>query len=99
MLFIGIAMGSIYIPWMLVPRLTFIYHFFATVPFMILCITYVFMRFRDRFSHYRWAGVALYGYLVIALILFIMFYPILSGAEVDRHYVEAYLKWKASWRF
>ena len=31
-----------FLPWMLVPRGTYIYHYFASVPFVILCITLVF---------------------------------------------------------
>lgn len=35
---------SQYLPWILVPRGTYIYHYFPSVPFVILCITYVFER-------------------------------------------------------
>ena len=35
-----IAYCSQYLPWILVPRLTFIYHYFAMVPFLVLILTY-----------------------------------------------------------
>ncbi|WNR46053.1 glycosyltransferase family 39 protein [Paenibacillus roseipurpureus] len=104
-LFISVALGSVYVPWMLVARLTFIYHFFAAVPFMILCITYVIMYVKEkalqdkRASSKRWANGIVYGYLILAFLLFILFYPILSGAIVDREYVDTFLKWKDSWQF
>lgn len=104
-LFISVALVSVYVPWMLVTRLTFIYHFFAAVPFMILCITYVIMYIKEKALHnkkttgIRWISGTIYGYLIVVLLLFILFYPILSGAVVDREYVETFLKWKESWQF
>ncbi|WP_127578676.1 phospholipid carrier-dependent glycosyltransferase [Paenibacillus koleovorans] len=101
-LFLAIALGSVYVPWMLVPRLTFIYHFFAVVPFMILCLVYVIERLREETAgkpaHF-WANAAVYAYLGLVLLMFMLFYPILSGAEVNREYVETFLKWKDTWQF
>lgn len=92
-----IAAASQYLPWVLVPRkLLFIYHFFATIPFMILCTTFVLMSLREKFPKFKYA---IYIYLLIVLILFIMFYPVLSGAVVSKSYVTNYLRWFDSWVF
>ena len=34
--------GSVYLPWVLVPRLTFIYHYFTAVPFLVVALCGVF---------------------------------------------------------
>lgn len=101
--FLAVGLGSVYLPWVLVPRLTFIYHFFAAVPFIVLCITYVIMRALERPAATpaakRWTRAGAIVYMAVVLLLFVMFYPVLSGAIVDREYVETFLKWKDSWIF
>lgn len=98
MMVIVIAMASQYVPWIVSPRkLGFIYHFFATVPFMVLCITYVYTAIPMRRPVLR-RGVLL-GYCAVVLGLFVAFYPILSGMEVDRSYVLNRLQWLPKWYF
>ncbi|WP_151737940.1 phospholipid carrier-dependent glycosyltransferase [Paenibacillus tengchongensis] len=94
MLWIGFF--SQYVPWMLVPRETFLYHYFAMVPFMILAIVYIMKLLEDRFAEARYVR---YAYVAAAAILFIMFYPVLSGMEVNRSYVTDILRWFPSWVF
>jgi dolichyl-phosphate-mannose-protein mannosyltransferase len=97
-LFLFIGMCANYLPWVPVPRLTFIYHFFAMVPFMIFCIVYVIRHLRETYPIPA-VKYSVYGYLTLVFLLFVMFYPILSGAVVDRSYVTHYLKWFSSWVF
>lgn len=89
------AIAAQYLPWMLVPRLTFIYHYFSIVPFIILTIVYIIKSIMDKYPRGRYA---VYAYLALVALLFIWFYPILSGMEVGRSYVE-HLKWFAAWMF
>lgn len=42
-----ICFAAQYLPWMLVPRGTYIYHYFPSVPFIILCATLVFEYIED----------------------------------------------------
>lgn len=90
-----IAYASQYLPWMLVPRLTFIYHYFAMVPFMILMITF-FLRhlIETRPKLKRW----IYVYMAGAAVLFAVFYPLLSGLVVDDSYT-GWLRWLPGWSF
>ena len=37
------------------------------------------------------------GLLIGAAVLFVMFYPVLSGAVVDRGYVQTVLTWLPGW--
>ncbi|QSF45552.1 phospholipid carrier-dependent glycosyltransferase [Paenibacillus tianjinensis] len=91
-----IAFFSQYVPWMLVPRETFLYHYFAMVPFMILAIVYV-MKLLD--SKYPEAKYIRYAYVGLAALLFILFYPVLSGMQVSGDYVNTVLRWFPSWVF
>lgn len=93
---IWIAFFSQYVPWMLVPRETFIYHYFAMVPFMILGIVYI-MKLLD--SKYPEARYVSYVYVAVALLLFVAFYPVLSGMQVSGDYVKGMLRWFPSWVF
>lgn len=96
MLVVLTAFFSQYVPWMLVTRLTFIYHYFAMVPFLVLCLVYVFKLMNEELSVGKWVNW-LYMGLVVAL--FIMFYPVLSGLVVDKWYFRDVLRWFGTWYF
>ena len=91
-----IAYCSQYLPWILVPRLTFIYHYFAMVPFLILILTYYIKEYLEEGSLYRRKRV--YGYLAGVLLLFMLFYPILSGMIIPAKY-SFFLRWLPGWNF
>ena len=91
-----IAFLSQYVPWILISRVTFIYHFFAMVPFIILCLTYLMKQWiESRQSGRKWC----YTYLMAAFLLFVMFYPVLSGMQVSKMYIDYGLRWFYSWSF
>lgn len=76
-LLIAIGFASQYLPWVLVPRSTFIYHYFASVPFIILATVLWIGRLRKLDSI---AGNTLaVTLMVLALFLFAAFYPLESG--------------------
>jgi dolichyl-phosphate-mannose-protein mannosyltransferase len=91
-----IAYFSQYVPWMLVSRLTFIYHYFAMVPFLILCIVYLMKVILEKKPKLWIYAVA---YLTLVFGLFVMFYPVLSGMVVNKSYVDNVLRWFDSWTF
>ncbi|MBZ0158522.1 MAG: glycosyltransferase family 39 protein [Alphaproteobacteria bacterium] len=95
-MFIVIGFAAQYVPWMLVPRETYIYHFFASTPFLILGTVAVIMHIKERSRRGPWL---LYSYLGLVLLLFVMFYPILSGFEIDKAYAARFLRWFNSWIF
>lgn len=47
-------------------------------------------------SKKRWIYVCI-GYTIVAVGLFAMFYPVLSGEPVDKNYVFSWLRWFKSW--
>jgi dolichyl-phosphate-mannose-protein mannosyltransferase len=96
-LFIIIAFLSQYLPWIIIPReLTFIYHFFTSVPFLVFCIVYVLIFMVQKIPRLKYAA---YAYLVSVPALFVMFYPVLSGLTVPKAYVASVLRWFTSWVF
>ena len=80
------------LPWCFVSREVFIYHYFATVPFLILLLVY-FLRYQD--AKHGWVS---WVFLAVALVLFIVFYPVISGLPVPKEYAEG-LRWLPSWPF
>ena len=85
-----IGFASQFLPWVLVPRSTFIYHYFASVPFIILASVLLlnWIRKRDGIA-FKAVSASLLG---LALLLFIAFYPLESGMPVARWYAN-YLRW------
>ena len=88
--FILMGFAAQYLPWVLVPRSTFIYHYFASVPFIILATVAAIKTIEKRSN--KAARIATIVLLVCALILFIAFYPLESGLPTLRAYAK-YLRW------
>jgi len=97
LLFLFVAYAILIIPWIPVSRMAFIYHYFPAVPFLILLTVFAF----KHVSETTWFGqntltitrVSAIVYVVIAIALFALFYPILSGMPVDREFVIRWLEW------
>lgn len=94
--FIFAALLSQFLPWIFVSRCTFIYHFFASVPFMIMLIIYAITVLENRHKNYKYLSLA---FTVLCVISFILFFPVLSGIEVPKIYVIGVLKWFSNWVF
>jgi Gpi18-like mannosyltransferase len=88
--FIVISGLAQYLPWALIPRqLVFIYHFFASVPFIILalvwCLRGIERRWQSQFVALHYLSWLLVG---IAGVLFVVYYPVISGFTVSREWTE-----------
>ena len=92
--------GSVYLPWVLVPRLTFIYHYFTAVPFLIVALCGVFSLLYQRGPFTRRvafpggvecsaASLLLGAFTVGCLLLFALYFPVLSGSPTTREYANA----------
>ncbi len=76
--FVGVLAN--YLPWVLVTRCTFIYHFFATVPFILMATVYALQKLEKKFpdaSFLKWAWIG------FAVLFFVILYPGLSGLAVS----------------
>ena len=108
--FIFVSMASAILPWMLISRCVFIYHYFASVPFIILASVYVLKHYEDKYYYYelepgqllpeRKKGVLAvkWVWLGLAIVLFGVFYPVISGLHVSRSYISA-LQLLPTWTF
>jgi len=95
-LFIILGFCSQYLPWVGVPRLTFIYHYFAMVPFLTLLLAYYIGKWTEGNKTKRRLAV---GYLTAAFILFVLYYPILSGLQIPASFSANWLRLLPSWNF
>jgi len=88
--YIVLGFAAQYVPWMLVPRSMFIYHYFASVPFIILATVMVY-RLMSRKCPAA-AKTLMAVQIVASVVLFCMFYPLMSGTPVLRSFAM-YLRW------
>jgi dolichyl-phosphate-mannose--protein O-mannosyl transferase len=94
-LFVGIAAASQYLPWLIITRETFIYHYFETVPFLILLMAVLAKYLIERTKHGKtWVFV----FMGVCLVLFIMFYPVTTGIVIPRSYANV-IRWLPTWPF
>lgn len=78
MLFVGVLAN--FLPWVLVTRCTFIYHFFATVPFVLTAAVYGLKELEEKYpslSPIKWI------WLGLGIVMFVLLYPGISGFPVD----------------
>ena len=100
---------SVYLPWVLVPRLTFIYHYFTAVPFLVVALCGVFSLLYQRGGFARQltfpggiqcsgATLLLAAFTAACLLLFAVYFPVLSGSPTTRDYANA-LELFETWYF
>lgn len=82
------------VPWMLISRITFAYHYFACTVFLTLAMCYALDVIRRSGKN---GGRALYACTAVSILLFIVFQPVLIGTEVSTSYTSLFLKWFPSW--
>ena len=85
------------LPWVLISRLTFAYHYFPCTVFLVLAIARIFEDLRRRDVQWRYS---IGSFTAVCVLLFAMFYPVLSGVKVSMMYTKYYLKWFSdTWPF
>ena len=85
-----------YLPWALVSRTTFIYHYFPSVPFVVLMLVHSLSCWKEKLSGRRLIVVCA-GYGAVVFGLFLLFYPVLAGQRVQASFITKYLRWLGSW--
>ena len=84
--FILIGFLAQYLPWVLVPRGTYIYHYFASVPFLITAIAVCFDQDNPKYRQYLSYFAAIYA--IAAAILFIILFPYACGLNVSTDWLD-----------
>ena len=75
--FVLVGLLAQYLPWVLVPRGTYIYHYFASVPFLILGTCLMLHWLQERWPLIGRAVII--AYLIVCLVFFIAYFPYASG--------------------
>lgn len=83
LLIIAISFLSQYLPWVFVPRGTFFYHYFASVPFIILAISFMLGTLTSKLKRNLFSTL----HLLISLALFIILFPDSSGITVPINWI------------
>jgi dolichyl-phosphate-mannose-protein mannosyltransferase len=83
-----------WLPYVLISRITFIYHFYVNVPFLCLAGAY----FISKYWSSKWMKLAAVAYFAGAIALFALFYPVISGAPASNSWINS-LKWLNGWVF
>lgn len=84
--FILIGLLAQFLPWVLVPRGTYIYHYFASVPFLILGTVLLLKRLNERWP--KAGRIVLCAYLAVSLLLFILLFPYASGVMTPTWWMD-----------
>ena len=97
-LFILIGYLAQLVPWFFIGRITFAYHYFPSVLFLILGLCYVFYTLSRKEEMIRWKP-AMYAVTGGAAALYALFYPVLVGITYPSWYGTCILKWFPAWPF
>lgn len=93
-IFLLVFILSSFVPYVFIGRLMFMYHYFITLPFVMLGICAFIKWITEKTKNDK----VYYGYIILIIFTFIVFYPVISGMPVSGDYVEA-LKWLPRWYF
>ena len=95
-LFILLGYLAQLVPWIFITRITFEYHYFPSLIFLVLAICHVFNSFRLRDWYWK---RKVFGATALCVLLFAVFYPVLTGAAVPREYSDLLAWIPGAWPF
>lgn len=87
---LAVAFLAQYLPWVLVPRSMYMYHYFASVPFIIIATAVMMEKQLSRNRLVYRLGIAVYIAGTVAF--FVMFFPYASGYLTSTRWLDA-MKW------
>ena len=87
-IFIAIFFFFQWLPYALISRITFIYHFYVSVPFLCLASAY----FLSKYWSTKWGKVAAVTYFASVVVMFGLFYSVISGTPAPNSQVRHCLK-------
>ena len=93
-LFITVFFFFQWFGYVFIERLTFIYHFYLDVPFLCLASAY----FLNIIWIKKWGKIVAVVYFASVVLLFWLFYPVISGMPVSQSVING-LKWFKNWLY
>ena len=94
-LFISVGYLTALLPWLLVTRCIFSYHFYPTSMFMIMAITLSYDVLTRKYPELKTLFIV---FLIFVVIVFLVFLPVICGFGTTRQYAES-LELLDSWSF
>jgi dolichyl-phosphate-mannose--protein O-mannosyl transferase len=83
-----------WIPYMLISRITFLYHFYINLPILCLASAYIVNKYWAK----KWVKIISLIFFSLTVILFGYFYPVISGIPASISWIDS-LKWLPGWFF
>ena len=92
--FILVFILCTFVPYIFIGRAMFMYHYFPTLPFIMLAIVSLVKWITEKIK----SNSFYIFYVALVIVIFFVFYPIVSGMITTSDYINA-LKWLSSWVF
>lgn len=92
--FILVFILATWLPYVFIGRIMFMYHYFPTLPFIMLAIVALIKFITEKIRN---NSVYLF-YVGVVILLFTYFYPVISGMITSEKYIET-IRWLSSWYF
>jgi len=94
-IFLLVAYFSMWIVWTNSPRIMFFYHYTPALPFLFILLSFWLTKLID---HSRWGKIVGYGFVIMAVLTFAIFWPNWTGLAVpNQPFSDIYFSIK-SWR-
>jgi len=93
-LFILLFIVCTWLPYLFIGRDMFMYHYFPTLPFVMLGIVAMIKRITEKTK----SNMLYILYAIAVIFFFFVFYPVISGMITTTDYIDS-LKWLSSWIF
>ena len=93
-LFILVFILCTWLPYLFIGRVMFMYHYFPTLPFIMLAIVALVKYITEKIKNNSFYLF----YVAIVVLMFVCFYPVVSGLFTTKEYIDS-LKWLSSWYF
>jgi dolichyl-phosphate-mannose-protein mannosyltransferase len=93
-IFLSVLFFFQWLPFALISRTTYLYHFYSCVP--LLCLTTAY--FVNKCWNTKHGKIITLAYFALVVVLFVLFYPAISGMPASTSWINS-LKWLKSWVF
>lgn len=92
-LFLVLTYLALYLPWIVISRVKFIYHYFVPVLLLLILLAVILDSYILQIKENRWFGIL---FLVVSLGFFLFFLPLLMGIPISQNYYDHHL-WLKTW--
>jgi dolichyl-phosphate-mannose--protein O-mannosyl transferase len=82
-----------WLPYMLISRITYIYHFYVNVPILCWASAYFLNTIWDK----KYGKVATVAYLAVVVAVFVLFYAVISGMPTTRSWINSLKLFGNTW--